>query len=143
MATLVKSDLWVRAGSAIILFAIAGTALWFGGLAFGLLLLVGGALVLVEWFQLVKAMTLGGGARAALGILGPILVLGAMAGLWFVREHLGMTAALRVFGLVWAPALGAYFAGSTFGGGRLAPQHRPSPTCGGRRAEKRRVGKEC
>src|SRR3546814_6551472 len=56
MATLVKSDLWVRAGSAIILFAIAGTALWFGGLAFGLLLLVGGALVLVEWFQLVKAM---------------------------------------------------------------------------------------
>src|SRR3546814_9533544 len=92
MATLVKSDLWVRAGSAIILFAIAGTALWFGGLAFGLLLLVGGALVLVEWFQLVKAMTLGGGARAALGILGPILVLGAMAGLWFVRDHLGMTA---------------------------------------------------
>src|SRR3546814_9846630 len=70
MATAAKSDLWVRAGSAIILFAIAGTALWFGGLAFGLLLLVGGALVLVEWFQLVKAMTLGGGARAALGILG-------------------------------------------------------------------------
>ena len=35
-----KSDLWTRIGSAIILFAIAGTALWFGGLAFGLLLLV-------------------------------------------------------------------------------------------------------
>ena len=45
-----KSDFMVRAGSAIILFAIAGTALWFGGLAFGLLLLVGGALMLVEWF---------------------------------------------------------------------------------------------
>src|SRR3546814_11663411 len=109
MATAAKSDLWVRAGSAIILFAIAGTALWFGGLAFGLLLLVGGALVLVEWFQLVKAMTLGGGARAALGILGPILVLGALAGLWFVRDHLGMTAALWVFGMVWATDIGAYF----------------------------------
>src|SRR3546814_7654733 len=71
-----------------------------------LLLLVGGALVLVEWFQLVKAMTLGGGARAALGILGPILVLGAMAGLWFVRDHLGMTAALWVFGMVWATDIG-------------------------------------
>src|SRR3546814_13086138 len=117
MATLVKSDLWVRAGSAIILFAIAGTALWFGGLAFGLLLLVGGALVLVEWFQLVKAMTLGGGARAALGILGPILVLGAMAGLWFVRDHLGMTAALWVFGMVWATDIGAYFAGREIGRG--------------------------
>src|SRR3546814_17396975 len=102
MATLVKSDLRVRAGSAIIRFAIAGTALWFGGLAFGLLLLVGGALVLVEWFQPVKAMTLGGGARAALGILAPILVLGAMAGLWFVRDHLGLTEPRWGFGLVLA-----------------------------------------
>ena len=57
-----KSDLWVRIWSAIILFAIAGTALWFGGLAFGLLLLVGGALMLVEWFALVRAMTLSSGA---------------------------------------------------------------------------------
>ena len=86
MAAAGKSDLWVRAGSAVVLFAIAGTALWFGGLAFGLLLLVGGALVLVEWFALVRGMTLGGGARTALYLLGPILVLGAMAGLWFIRD---------------------------------------------------------
>ena len=43
-----RSDLLTRVGSAIVLFAIAGTALWFGGIAFGLLLLVGGALVVVE-----------------------------------------------------------------------------------------------
>ncbi|RYD44046.1 MAG: phosphatidate cytidylyltransferase, partial [Sphingomonadales bacterium] len=59
MAAARKSDFWARIGSAIILFAIAGTALWFGGVAFGLLLLIGGALVLVEWFALVRAMTLG------------------------------------------------------------------------------------
>ena len=131
MAAAAKSDVWVRIASAIILFAIAGTALWFGGIAFGLLLLVGGALVLVEWFQLVKAMTLGGGAKAALHILGPILVLGAMAGLWFVRDHLGMTAALWVFGMVWATDIGAYFAGRAFGGARLAPKISPSKTWSG------------
>jgi phosphatidate cytidylyltransferase len=131
MTTAPKSDLWTRIGSAIILFAIAGTALWFGGLAFGLLLLVGGALVLVEWFQLVKRMTLGGGAKAAMNALGPILVLGAMAGLWFIRDRLGMTAALWVFGMVWATDIGAYFAGRAFGGARLAPKISPSKTWSG------------
>ncbi|WP_168452352.1 phosphatidate cytidylyltransferase [Sphingopyxis microcysteis] len=131
MTTATKSDLWTRIGSAIILFAIAGAALWFGGLAFGLLLLVGGALVLVEWFQLVKRMTLGGGAKAALNALGPILVLGAMAGLWFIRDRLGMTAALWVFGMVWATDIGAYFAGRAFGGARLAPKISPSKTWSG------------
>lgn len=126
-----KSDLWVRIGSAIVLFAIAGTALWFGGIAFGLLLLVGGALVLVEWFQLVKRMTLGGGSKTALNILGPILVLGAMAGLWFIRDRLGVTAALWVFGMVWATDIGAYFAGRAFGGARLAPRISPSKTWSG------------
>ncbi len=131
MTTATKSDLWTRIGSAIILFAIAGTALWFGGLAFGLLLLVGGALVLVEWFQLVKRMTHGGGAKAAMNALGPILVLGAMAGLWFIRDQLGMTAALWVFGMVWATDIGAYFAGRAFGGARLAPRISPSKTWSG------------
>ena len=126
-----KSDFMVRAGSAIILFAIAGTALWFGGLAFGLLLLVGGALMLVEWFALVRAMTLSSGAKAALNILGPVLTLGAMAGLWFIRDQLGMTAALWVFGMVWATDIGAYFAGRAFGGARLAPRISPSKTWSG------------
>lgn len=126
-----KSDLGVRVGSAIVLFAIAGAALWFGGLAFGLLLLVGGALLLVEWFQLVRAMGMAGGAKAALSVLGPVLVIGAVAGLWFIREHLGMTAALWVFGMVWATDIGAYFAGRAFGGSRLAPKISPSKTWSG------------
>ena len=126
-----KSDFMVRAGSAIILFASAGTALWFGGLSFGLLLLVGGALMLVEWFALVRAMTLSSGAKAMLNILGPLLTLGAMAGLWFIRDQLGMTAALWVFGMVWATDIGAYFAGRAFGGARLAPKISPSKTWSG------------
>ena len=129
--TKVGSDLWTRVGSAIVLFAIAGTALWFGGIAFGLLLLVGGALVVVEWLALVRAMGLGGGSRAALMLLGPVAILGAMAGLWFLRDYLGMTAALWVFGMVWATDIGAYFAGRAFGGARLAPRISPSKTWSG------------
>ncbi|MDZ3832947.1 MAG: phosphatidate cytidylyltransferase [Sphingopyxis sp.] len=131
MAAAAKSDLLVRIGSAIVLFAIAGTALWFGGIAFGLLLLVGGALVLVEWLQLVRGMTVGAGARGALTLLGPVLTVGAVAGLWFIREHLGVTAALWVFGMVWATDIGAYFAGRAFGGRRLAPTISPSKTWSG------------
>jgi phosphatidate cytidylyltransferase len=125
MAAAVKSDLWVRIASALVLFVIAGAALWFGGIAFGLLLLVGGALVLVEWFALVRAMTLGGAAKGAWMVAGPILVLGAIAGLWFIRDRLGVTAALWVFGMVWATDIGAYFAGRAFGGARLAPRISP------------------
>ena len=131
MASAAKSDLWTRIGSAIVLFAIAGTALWFGGLAFGLLLLVGGALVVVEWLALVRGLPLGGGAKMLLNILGPLAILGAMAGLWFIRDHLGMTAALWVFGMVWATDIGAYFAGRPFGGARLAPRISPSKTWSG------------
>lgn len=131
MAATAKSDLTTRLGSAIILLAIAAVALWFGGLAFGLLLLVGGALVLVEWFALVRAMSLAGGARIAMLALGPLLVLGTVAGLWFIRDQLGVTPALWVFAMVWATDIGAYFAGRAFGGARLAPKISPSKTWSG------------
>src|SRR3546814_15896381 len=76
-------------------------------------------------------MTLGRGAKGALTLLGPILVLGAIGGLWFVRDRLGVTAALWVFGMVWAANIGAYFAGRAFGGARLAPRISPSKTWSG------------
>ncbi|APZ98816.1 phosphatidate cytidylyltransferase [Sphingopyxis sp. QXT-31] len=126
-----KSDLMVRVGSAIVLLVIAAAALWFGGIAFALLLLVGGALLLVEWFALVRAMTLSGGAKGALFVLGPLLTIGAVGGLWFIRDTLGMTAALWVFAMVWASDIGAYFAGRAFGGARLAPKISPAKTWSG------------
>ena len=131
MTSAVKSDLLVRAGSAVVMVAIAGAALWFGGIAFALLLLVGGALVVVEWIALVRAMTMGGAAKGALMIAGPAITIAAIASLWFIRENLGMTAALWVFAMVWATDIGAYFAGRSFGGARLAPTISPSKTWSG------------
>lgn len=126
-----KSDLLVRAGSAIVMFAIAGTALWIGGIGFGLLLLVVAALVLVEWFGLLKKMQISSGVKNALRLLGPVSVCVAVAGLWFIRDTLGMTAALWVLAMVWATDIGAYFAGRAFGGARLAPSISPSKTWSG------------
>ena len=86
---------------------------------------------MVEWLALVRAMGLGGGTKAALTALGPVAILGAMAGLWFIREQLGMTAALWVFGMVWATDIGAYAAGRTIGGPKLAPRISPKKTWAG------------
>jgi phosphatidate cytidylyltransferase len=130
-ATAGKSDLLVRAGSALVMFAIAGAALWIGGVGFGLLLLLVAALTLVEWFSLLRTMDVSAGLKALLRVAGPIAVCVAVAGLWFIRENLGMTAALWVLGMVWATDIGAYFAGRSFGGARLAPSISPSKTWSG------------
>lgn len=126
-----KSDLMVRAASAVVMFAIAGTALWFGGFVFALLLLVVAGLVLVEWFALLGKMQIGTGTKNLLRLAGPLSVCVAVAGLWYIRDALGMTAALWVLGMVWATDIGAYFAGRAFGGARLAPTISPSKTWSG------------
>lgn len=126
-----KSDLGIRALSAVVLVALAGTALWFGGLAFAALLLVGGGLMIAEWLGLTKAMALNGGARAAMLLLGALVIAGTAGGLWLIRHNLGFTVALWVFAMVWATDIGAYFAGRAFGGKRLAPSISPSKTWSG------------
>lgn len=125
-----KSDLLPRVVSGVVLVGIAAAELWLGGWAFAALLLIGGGIVLAEWIALVRKMT-GAGLRAALFLLGPLAVVGAVAGLWIIREQLGFTAALWVFAMVWATDIGAYFAGRAFGGLRLAPRISPSKTWSG------------
>lgn len=126
-----KSDLLPRVISGVVLVGIAAAELWFGGWAFAGLLLIGGAIVLYEWFALVRKMTVGAGLRGGLMLLGPIAVAGTIGGLWIIREELGFTAALWVFAMVWATDIGAYFAGRAFGGARLAPTISPSKTWSG------------
>lgn len=130
-ATKRKSDLLPRVISGVVLVGIAGAELWLGGWAFGLLLLIGGAIVLGEWIALVRKMTVAKLLRLALFLLGPVVVAATIAGLWIIREELGFVAALWVFAMVWATDIGAYFAGRAFGGLRLAPSISPSKTWSG------------
>lgn len=130
-ATASKTDLGVRAASALVMFVIAGLALYFGGMAFAALLLVVGALTLVEWFALLRGMAVGQGLKLALRVAGPLLIGGAIAGLWYVRDHLGVAAALWILGMVWATDIGGYGAGRAFGGARLAPSISPGKTWSG------------
>lgn len=129
--TKAKSDLPIRLASALVLVAIAGTALWFGGIAVLLLLGAGGALLLAEWLAIAKKMMVAGPLRHLLMLAAPIATLAAVLGLWIIRDQLGFAAALWAFAMVWATDIGAYFAGRAFGGARLAPSISPSKTWSG------------
>ncbi len=127
-----RSDLRVRVVSAAVMVTIAGLALWLGGwvwTGFVVAIVLG---ILVEWTQLVCAFTKRAVVRA----------------LWFVAGlgYLGMAGYSMVVWLApvgtfwplpWVIAsvigvdVGAYFAGRTFGGPKIAPSISPSKTWSG------------
>ena len=125
-----KSDLGVRTASAIVMVAIAGTALWAGGWVFLAFVVAVGLGVLWEWWNLaqrIAATPLG----AALWLAGGASYVGiAMAVLVNLRQQ-GLFSALVPIILVIAVDVGAYFAGRTFGGPKIAPAISPSKTWSG------------
>lgn len=128
------SDLGVRTLSGIAMVAVAGTALWLGGWVFSTFVLIVGLGVLWEWWGLASKS-----ARSPLGAAvwlaaGASYVAIGMAMLVHLRG-LGMWAAALPIFLVIAVDIGAYFAGRTIGGPKIAPSISPSKTwaglCGG------------
>ena len=127
-----RSDLPVRVASAVVMVAVAGTALWLGGwvlTAFVMLIIAG---IMVEWTQLAFAFeqrTLG----RVLWLLGGAVYL-AIAGytaLVMLAPKDGDWPLLQIIALVIAIDVGAYFAGRTFGGPKIAPSISPSKTWSG------------
>jgi phosphatidate cytidylyltransferase len=125
-----KSDLGVRTLSALAMMAVAGIALWLGGwvwLGFVVVVSVG---VLFEWNRLFLAFTSSFVSRLAWSVSGIVYIGCAGLMLVFLRTS-GWTAALLPVLLVIAIDVGAYSAGRTFGGPKIAPKISPSKTWAG------------
>jgi phosphatidate cytidylyltransferase len=127
-----NADLPVRFASAIVIVAIALTALWLGGWIWaGFVMLIAGG-VLHEWRALVRLFQ-PSPLRETLWTLGGILYLASAAAmLMLMREgERGFADVLTLIALVAAIDIGAYFTGRAVGGPKIAPAISPSKTWAG------------
>jgi phosphatidate cytidylyltransferase len=115
--------------------AVAGSALWLGGwvwVAFVALVAMG---VYAEWTRLVLAFAPQAWLRILWLLGGAIYVLIASSELAMLHLWGGVFPVLLMIGAVVATDIGAYFAGRSFGGPKIAPKVSPSKTwsglCGG------------
>lgn len=122
-----RSDLATRTGSAVVMVAGAALALWAGGGVLLLVVLLLAGLVFWEWRGIVLRFPDGGTAKA-LWLLAGLLYVGSAA--WSLLS-LDSGARLTLIALVVATDIGAYFAGRTIGGPKIAPSISPSKTWAG------------
>jgi phosphatidate cytidylyltransferase len=126
-----NSDLGIRTLSGVLMIAISALAIWLGDHAFAIFVIVIAFGLLREWRSLVWAMTPNMPLRI-LWLIGGMLYIGVAAALMaFLRDTGGTLLLLAFIGIVIATDTGAYFAGRTFGGPKIAPKISPSKTWAG------------
>lgn len=127
-----KSDLGVRTLSAIAMLAVAGTALWLGGWWWTVFVAAVALGVLWEWWGLVSRFEPSVVKRGVWRFCGIVYIGLAAFILVFLRSPLfGVWPAFVVIGAVVAIDIGAYFAGRTFRGPKIASKISPSKTWSG------------
>lgn len=125
-------ELAVRAASAVVMVALAAAALWLGGwfwIGFVAVLACG---VLWEWNRLVSGFGIAPAAEVVWLFLGAIYVTAAALAMIQVRFNYPASAVLAAYiAPIIAVDVGAYFAGRTIGGPKIAPRISPSKTWAG------------
>lgn len=122
-----KSDLATRAISAIVMLAVAGAALWFGGAVLAGFIWLVALAGFCEFVLLVLKATANPAGRIV-GILAGAAYFG-LAG--WVMASLDNYYLLAAIGVVIFTDTGAYFTGRAIGGPKIAPRISPSKTWAG------------
>jgi len=125
-----KSDLGVRTLSAMVMLTVTGALLWLGGLWWTLFAVTVGFGVIREWVKLVGGFIPSAPGRFGWAVAGAMYCGLAVTMLIGLRQA-GIGDVLRIVGAVIATDIGAYFAGRTFGGPKIAPKISPSKTWAG------------
>lgn len=127
-----RSDLGIRTLSGVIMMSVAIAAIWLGGYAFMALVILVGLGVLWEFSKLVMGFAESASSRLVWLAGGLIYVgLACFTLLLFSAPFFGMTPAILLIAGVIGTDVGAYFAGRTLGGPKIAPKISPSKTWSG------------
>ena len=121
------SDLPRRAASAAVMLAVAGTALWAGGIVWDAFIVVVALICFAEFVRLVWRFPSSMVAKA-IGVVAGAAYIGVAAA---VLTGLGDFLLILALGVTIFTDTGAYFSGRTIGGPKIAPRISPSKTWAG------------